>query len=406
MSTRDMPKEEIRVSPAGVRSLLIVSLRTLDTRGGGEAYTFNTALAVARTGVPVSLIAPVDLVEDPSGPREGRMQTKWVRLSLNTGGITAPVVVPYAEVLAELGEVDGIWVHQYLADTLFFEIAANVAPDQTLLMTSLGCERIRGLFPQYYQPLCHHWFVEISSIALDRARWPGSRQGMAPGAGIWRKNIAPIADGPKARLSMNATPAGSDEGLKICAIGRILPHKCFEVTIEGLPAGASLRLLGSVGDEGYLTLLKGLPRAGQVTFAGAVPEEEKWRVLDDSDVLVASSSHKLHAGEVIDQPELFGRVLLEAMARQVLPVASDIPPFREIMERVGLGDLVYPQRDSAALQRMLESDVVRDPAQRRLRLEEVQERLAQEYLWDTYWSRVQLSAAAPLPALAGTSSAR
>ena len=46
-------------------------------------------------------------------------------------------------------------------------------------------------------------------------------------------------------------------------------------------------------------------------------------------------------------------VILEAVAVGTLPIVSDIPSFREIMEELSLADWIYPQRDAAALAALL-----------------------------------------------------
>jgi glycosyltransferase involved in cell wall biosynthesis len=222
--------------------------------------------------------------------------------------------------------------------------------------------------------------VEISPYALERHRVPGRIHRTAPGAGIWRRML---------RTHLPATDAVKEGPLQICAVGRVMPHKAFEVTIEALPEDACLHLIGPTRDDTYCEFLRGVPTLGKVVFTGEIMEAEKVLMMDACQVLVASSSYDLYDGRRIDQPELLGLVLLEAVARGVLPVASDIPPFRRIMEDMGLADLLYPERDVAKLKELLRSIADGSPALRQERVTQAQELLLKTYLWDDYWLRVR-----------------
>jgi glycosyltransferase involved in cell wall biosynthesis len=363
-----------------MKRILLVSLHTLDCVGGGEAYTLSTALSIAAQGDEVWLASPVDNPTLHQAAQASRMDLPWIVVHLDGSPTPIAEVHPFSGILERVGQVDAVWIHQYLGSPLLFDIVRSMAPDQPLLLTSLGYEAARHLFEQMYQPASTHWLMEISPYALERHRIPGNVHQAAPGAGIWRsmfREVSPTAD------------AMGDGPLQICAVGRVMPHKAFEVTIEALPENTRLHLIGPTRDDTYCDYLQSVPTRGEVFFAGEVSETEKLTIMDACQVLVASSSYQLHDGQRIDQPELLGLVLLEAVARGVLPVASDIPPFRCIMEDLGLAEFLYPERDVIRLRELLQGigDTARSIRQQRVM--HAQELVRNNYLWDDYWPRVR-----------------
>jgi len=60
-----------------------------------------------------------------------------------------------------------------------------------------------------------------------------------------------------------------------------------------------------------------------------------------------------------------------------------------VMENLGLGDYVYPQRDSGALNRILQRYEALDDGSRIELRRRSQACLRQHYLFDDYWPRVR-----------------
>jgi glycosyltransferase involved in cell wall biosynthesis len=324
----------------------------------------------------------VDNPTSHEAAQRSRLDLPWILVHLNGSAPSLVEERPFSDILELAGQAEVVWAHQYLGSPLLFDFVRHMAPDQPLLMTSLGFEASRHLFEQVYQPAPSHWLVEISPYALERHRIPGRIHRAAPGAGIWRTMLRE----PSVAASASAGPAGP---LHICAVGRVMPHKAFEVTIEALPENAHLSIIGPARDDFYFDHLRNVPSLGKVTFLGELSETEKLEAMHACQVLVASSSYELFDGRRIDQPELLGLVLLEAVARGVLPVASDIPPFRRIMEDLGLADFLYSERDVPRLKERLEAIAASSSPAIQQRVSEAQTLLQQGYLWDDYWLRVR-----------------
>ena len=119
--------------------------------------------------------------------------------------------------------------------------------------------------------------------------------------------------------------------------------------------------------------------AGNVRTTGLVDTATRTVLVAEADVLLANSSHVTYTGFVFDQVELLGLDILEAVAVGTLPIVSDIPSFREIMEELSLAALLARVRD-------LQPDALRD------RVSAAREGVMRSFLWDTYWQRLMEAA--------------
>ena len=175
----------------------------------------------------------------------------------------------------------------------------------------------------------------------------------------------------------------------MCSVGRILAHKGYEVTIAGIPKDCELVVVGPQYDKTYWRFLESRQGSKTVTFAGAVSETRKREIVMESDALIASSHHKLYNGNVIEQAELLGLVIFEALALNTLPITSNIGPFQEVMSKLALADLLYEASDAESLRDRIEYFRSLSSAQLASRLEHARQQMVTFYLWDDYWSRVK-----------------
>lgn len=146
-------------------------------------------------------------------------------------------------------------------------------------------------------------------------------------------------------------------------VGRLdEPRKGLGVLLQALPAvlrrhpGTRLTVVG----PGTPPVLPACI-APRVRFAGAVDDQVKATLLRAADVLIAPNTGG----------ESFGIVLAEAMASGTAVVASDLPPFRTVLEQGRCGVLFRtgdPQGLAAAVDRVLTEPGLRhDVAERALR---------------------------------------
>lgn len=84
-----------------------------------------------------------------------------------------------------------------------------------------------------------------------------------------------------------AVPAAFAAEPRCVIIGRIMPYKRLEETLQWWPAGAPLRIVGSATNDGYLRKLRGIAAGREIEFqVGALAPEALDRVLADHDIVV------------------------------------------------------------------------------------------------------------------------
>jgi glycosyltransferase involved in cell wall biosynthesis len=352
-------------------SVLLISLYPLDATGGGELYTVETAQAILASGESVTIASPVD-VPSPRAELADRLGTPFI--AVDAASDAAPDVVTWRDVLASLPQHDHVWVHQYLAADLVFDVIASTASDQSLLFTSLGFEMIRSMFADVYQPCGRQHVVEISAYAASRAA-VYARHATWMHAAIWRRE-------------MRALEAAAPRRREFVALGRVLPHKGLETTIDALDRDDVLHVVGPAPDDAYEAFLRTRARGKAVRFHGRLPRADVRALIAGTNGLVAASTHRLFDGRRIEQPELLGLVLCEALRDGTLPVASNVPAFAEVMGAVGLSDWTFPEGDSEALRADMRRLAAMDAGERRERLDAARAALVQRFAWDDYWPRV------------------
>jgi glycosyltransferase involved in cell wall biosynthesis len=357
----------------------IISQLPLDVVGGGERFTLHTHRSALVSGEVADLWCASG-GNPPLEPHQRRMTHPYHKVS-HLGGKPVPTeTVTLRELLRRQADYDTVVIHQHLANASSLDMLSAAPPTQKIFLTSLGAEPISELFAKAYEPHAGVEIVEISRYAAERVAARG-RRASSLSAGVWRADVA------------MATPRPASPELRAIAIGRLLPHKAFEVAIDavaGLASSVSLTIVGpSSGDaayERYLAARAGRSRNCHV--AGYLDDAARINALARADVLLANSAHLTYSGKRLDQPELLGLVIMEAIAHGVLPIASDIPSFREICEHLGLEQWLYPERNSEALRDLLLAVHALSPSERCRIVRDAAERLAHGYLWDDYWLRL------------------
>jgi glycosyltransferase involved in cell wall biosynthesis len=356
-----------------MRKILFISLYPLNELGGGERFTLESFQSVQHSGDLCAGYALHRGFPDDS-PLTKRLCMPFRHFEGR--GLIGQPPVSFRQLLIEAASYDVIWVHQYLSNVMIYDILGNTASDQLVILTGEGHEPEREQFGACFQPCPNVSIVEISDCAVALSRRFGTRL-WSVGAGIWKKDIL-------------GTDASVKRRGQICSTGRILPHKGIEITIEGSPAGSSLKIIGSrILDAAYTQYLSAVPARADVEFMGQVSDRVKQKVMRESEVFVASSTETLYNGRAIPQAELLGLVIMEALASGTLPVVSDVPSFVEVMQNLGLKQFVYPQRSVRGLEEILRDVLSLDSTTRCEIVKAAQKKLERLYLWDDYWPRVK-----------------
>lgn len=358
------------------RRVCLISLLPLSARGGGERHSLCVAASAVAAGDECVVFSPE---EQPSAQMSlsRRLATLFVETTPSYPHRRMRVL-EFRGVLDYLAHPDTVLLHQFLSTDLTFDVIGNVSSDQTLLFTTLGFEPLRSLFQEIYQASRNHYFVEISRFAAERSS-VFSRQSTSVSGGFWRKDLRNV-------------PSSRQQSNHVCAVGRVLPHKGFEITINALPPDTQLFIVGQMDfDRTYDGLLRQRAAGKNVKFLGALDDEARDQVISECRTVVASSCTTLHTGIKLPQAELLGLVLFEALAQSCLPITSDLPPFVEVMENLGLSDWTYPQRDSGALTQLLQKVQRCETLELAESIARARARMINLYDWDTYWPRLDSS---------------
>ena len=158
------------------------------------------------------------------------------------------------------------------------------------------------------------------------------------------KQVAVIPNGCKERPEISLTDSLLPENAGIrwaLAMGRLHPVKGFAELIDAwskiMPVGWKLAIAGP-DEDGYRTILENLVSdhglAEQVLFLGEVDDQQKWALLDRSELLVAPS-----------KSENFGMAIAEALQSGTPVIATTGTPWSEIVE-YRCGWWVAPDIDS------------------------------------------------------------
>lgn len=185
-------------------------------------------------------------------------------------------------------------------------------------------------------------------------------------AGSSSEKIIVINNGVDTRAIESLSKAGSPSPVvpvdcqMVLYLGRLHPKKRPKELLRAFPEVAtripSARLVfaGRGEEEASLReLAQNLGVSEKVQLLGFVSEEQKWALLHRSDVFVLPSS-----------VEAFGISLIEAMACGSAVVASDVPPFNEIV-RDGVTGILCDAGDKSELARAI-ADLLADPRKREL----------------------------------------
>lgn len=332
------------------------------SHGGMERYLDHLARAQAAGGDEVLVLAHGNPGEQPLERPAPGLTVRRCATAFCVGGY-APVA-------------PGLPLSLALALRRFRPEVVHVhAPNPAMLWAALWTA-----LPPLRAPLVLHWHADVAfpagrapaapvlacwrgveALALRRARaviatsraYAMASAALAPHAD--RLHIVPSAipdPGPDAAPLAPDDRAGADAlrfldalpGLRVVAVGRLAHYKGFEVLLRALERfeHAGLCLVGEGEQRRELETLAARPElAGRVQLAGALSNAALDACLRKAHVLCLPSTSR---------SEAFGLVLLEAMARGLPCVASDVAG-SGMAEVLGQGEagLLVPPGDTQAL---------------------------------------------------------
>lgn len=267
------------------------------------------------------------------GPRPYRivdrngLRLRVLRPLTHLGGHVAHPVAP--ELIATLARADLVHTHHMLSAPSRLAAVTARLRRQPLVVTDHGLVGgdWGGLLPRLFDR-----FLTVSAFSAQILGVPAARTRLIYGG----------ADPTRFWPDPSVTRRGA------LFVGRLTPHKGIDRLIEALPLGAELRVAGTSGhdrdlpERDYPALLEKLAAGRQVTFLGAVADEQLPAYYRSAAVLVLPSVDVTCYGRPVPISELLGLVVLEAMMSGTPVIASGLGGLPEIVEHGQTGFLVEP----------------------------------------------------------------
>jgi glycosyltransferase involved in cell wall biosynthesis len=144
---------------------------------------------------------------------------------------------------------------------------------------------------------------------------------------ITSREVVAVRNAPQAVFKNNKTSVAKIPTKDIVFMGSFMPYKNVECLVRGLEylPDYTLHLLSPITNERKAELQALAPKKAKITFWNGISDEDYKKLLGHAVALVSAS-----------KAEGFGLPLVEAMAEGVPIVCSDIEPFHEVADTVGL----------------------------------------------------------------------
>jgi len=322
--------------------------------GGGERFVEELARAMSRH-------CYVKLVS--FGPRSYRQHVSIYYKKVILKNWTKDRLTPFSpRLFLELKGAQVIHCHQYHTLPTFLAILWGRLHGIPVFVTDLGGG---GWTPAYH---------------IDQSRWIAAHLPISqyasrvlPGRNGKFHIIYGGVDLPRWQMRKSTEHDGA-----VVFLGRILPHKGIHFLIQGLPELLSLKIIGSMTDNGYYTMLREMAFGKRVQFLQGLEDSEVQRILQRAMAIVHPTP--VNADGSPGANELFGLAVAEAMACGCVPVVPAVGPWPELVEHEVSGVLI-PPNDPVAIRDALER-LYRDFALWSRLSEGARQRIEQYFTWD------------------------
>lgn len=138
--------------------------------------------------------------------------------------------------------------------------------------------------------------------------------------------------------------------------GRILPHKGLDTLIKAIPENMPLIIAGRAFNKNYLDHLKEIAKDKQITFIENPADEKLVSLYKEASCFILPSTHTDYTGKKYKKTELFGLVVVEAMASGTPVIVSSAACLPELVEN-GINGFVFKDGDANDLREKVETIV-------------------------------------------------
>lgn len=175
------------------------------------------------------------------------------------------------------------------------------------------------------------------------------------------------------------TPGGAKDPNMVLYVGRIVPHKGIEYLIDAIESPMTLQVVGRPYDQAYFAMLQERARGKSVIFAHDVDDRGLVERYRRAAVSVLPSVSTDWAGNTTAVSELFGLVVIEAMACGTPVIVSRTTSLPELVDEGRTGWIV-PPGDALALRQRLR-DVQHQPDRALAMGAAARERVVSGFTW-------------------------
>ena len=167
---------------------------------------------------------------------------------------------------------------------------------------------------------------------------------------------------------------------KVIFVGRFIPNKGIEVLIEAMPHDVPLHIIGTPYDQRYYEDLKRLADGKKVSFLVGLSDEEIVDEYSSAMACVLPAVITNRYGGVAHNVQLFALPLVEAMACETVPIATNLFAHPEIIEDGVTGFLVPPNDPKALRERI--AYVLAHPSEAKAMGERGRATVLKRFTWD------------------------
>ncbi|WP_254272243.1 glycosyltransferase [Haloarcula marina] len=305
--------------------------------GGVEHAVKQLADGFHSRGYDVCVLAGTDRVQ---GTRE-RVDGVPVRRIGTIGTVlSTPLAPTFPSSLADAAANADV-VHYHLPNPLAVVSHLLVRPDAPTIVTyhSDIVRQARAL--RLYRPLLERVLADVNHIITTSPRLRNNSTLLAPHVG--KTSVVPLGIDPEVRDADPVTDPRIEGRPVVLFVGRLTYYKGVEYLVRAAAQveDAVFVVVGEGDRRRELeALADSLGVADRVVFPGYVPDDDLDRWYAAADVFALPS---------VEPSEAFGIVQLEAMARGLPVVNTDLPTGVPWVSRDGETGLTVPPRDSEDL---------------------------------------------------------
>ena len=309
--------------------------------GGGERYPLELAKALAA-------LTPTTLISFARQPRRFRDGELDVRLYRPWGYVRGKKTNPFSLAwLPTLLNANVVHVHQYRTAAANLGIGVGHLLGKRNYVTDEGGGG-------------HHWGNRLRLGRRVDAHLAISQFAATTLPEVGKEKIVIYGGVDTGRY----VPAETTVANRVVSVGRILPHKGFDVLLEAARPHWNVHVVGTVYHDAYFAHLQQIARARNldVTFHTSANDASVLSLYQSAAVVATPSVYKDMYGKEQPYTELLGLTSLEAMACGVPVVVSNAGSLPEIVTAGETGYIV-PPGDPAALREMIDR-LLADSAER------------------------------------------